>query len=136
MHSVELRVRYAETDQMGVVYHAEYLVWCEVGRTEFIRSVGMPYAALEASGVRLAVTEATLRYRAPARYDDRIRVETYLTQVYSRGITFHYEVVAADTGLRLVSVQTQLTAIDLEGRVTRLPSSLREQLAGAVEVAP
>ncbi len=133
MHAIELRVRYAETDQMGVVYHAEYLVWCEVGRTEFIRAVGMPYAELEAAGVRLAVTEATLRYRAPARYDDRIRVETYLTHVHSRGITFHYEVVAADRDHRLVSVQTELTAIDLSGRVTRLPASLRQKLEGAVE---
>lgn len=136
MHPVEVRVRYAETDQMGVVYHAEYLVWCEIGRTEFIRAVGTPYAVLEAAGVRLAVTEATLRYRAPARYDDRIRVETYLTQVVSRGITFHYEVVAAESGHRLVSVQTQLTAIDLDGRVTRLPAALRETLERAVEAAP
>src|SRR5438128_4382864 len=66
---IEIRVRYAETDQMGVVYHANYLVWCEMGRTDFIRDLGLSYAAMERSGVSLAVSELSARYHAPARYD-------------------------------------------------------------------
>jgi acyl-CoA thioester hydrolase len=73
-HVSEFRVRYAETDQMGVVYHANYLVWCEVGRTDFIRAAGMSYREMEAAGVGLAVSDATMRFHAPARYDDVVRV--------------------------------------------------------------
>ncbi|MDZ7630965.1 MAG: thioesterase family protein [Gemmatimonadaceae bacterium] len=76
---VELRVRYAETDQMGVVYHSNYLIWCEVGRTELIRQYGHSYADIERLGVGLAVSDAALRFHAPARYDDLIRVTTTLT---------------------------------------------------------
>src|SRR3954453_13166781 len=89
-HATELRVRYAETDRMGVVYYANYLVWCEVGRVEFLRSHGRSYAALEAEGTGLAVAEATVRYLAPARFDDLVRVETILTGVRSRAVIFDY----------------------------------------------
>ena len=74
--STETRVRYAETDQMGVVYHANYLAWCEIGRTELMRQAGVPYAQVEAEGMLLAVSDVTLRYHAPARYDDVIHVRT------------------------------------------------------------
>jgi acyl-CoA thioester hydrolase len=80
-------VRYAETDQMGVVYHANYLVWCEIGRTDFIRALGTPYAQLERDGVLLAVSDAALRFHAAARYDDPIRVYTRLIDVRSRALT-------------------------------------------------
>src|SRR5690606_19189955 len=82
--SIDLRVRYAETDQMGVVYHANYLVWCEVARTDLIRRFYLPYSELERRGVLLAVSEASLRYRAPARYEDLIRVYATVTSVRSR----------------------------------------------------
>src|SRR5688572_17438031 len=72
-HSTELRVRYAETDRMGVVYYANYLVWCEVGRVEFLRALGRSYATLEHEGTGLAVAEAKVRYLAPARFDDLVR---------------------------------------------------------------
>ena len=87
VHVTELRVRYGETDQMGVVYHANYLVWCEVGRTDFIRTSGMSYRQMEEAGVALAVADASLRFHAPARYDDVVRVETTLTDVRSRSVT-------------------------------------------------
>jgi acyl-CoA thioester hydrolase len=86
--TLDLRVRYAETDQMGVVYHTHYLVWCEMGRTDYIRQLGTTYAHIEARGTRLAVADAAIRYHAPARYDDLIRVATTLTDVKSRAITF------------------------------------------------
>jgi len=125
---IEFRVRYGETDQMGVVYHAEYLVWCEMGRTEFIRALGLPYAAMEQQGTVLAVAEATIRYHAPARYDDIVRVETALSAVGSRAIEFEYEVRKADTGARLATARTTLVAIDTSGRAISIPANIRARL--------
>jgi acyl-CoA thioester hydrolase len=75
-HVTELRVRYAETDQMGVVYHANYLAWCEVGRTDWIRAAGMTYRDMERGGVGLAVADLQMRFHGAATYDDVVRVET------------------------------------------------------------
>jgi acyl-CoA thioester hydrolase len=124
-HDVEFRVRYAETDQMGVVYHTNYLVWCEVGRTDFIRARGMSYAEIERSGVGLAVSELTARFHAAARYDDVIRVRTTLAEVRSRGITFDYVITDVATGKRLVTARTALISIDAAGRPTAMPASVR-----------
>lgn len=89
-----VRVRYAETDQMGVVYHANYLVWFEVGRVEFIRQVGLDYRVMEQDeGALIAVIEAKARYKAPARYDDELVVRTRLTEVRGSLVRFGYEVV-------------------------------------------
>jgi acyl-CoA thioester hydrolase len=129
-HTTELRVRYAETDQMGIVYHAHYLVWCEIGRTDFIRALGVPYAEIERGGVALAVAEAALRCHAPARYDDVIRVETTLATVRSRTLTFTYRILRAGSGALLVSASTTLVSLDPTGRVIALPSAVRAQLSG------
>ena len=129
---VDLRVRYAATDRMGVVYHANYLVWCEIGRTDFIRLGGTSYAELERTGVTLAVADASLRYHAPARYDDRIRVETRLSELRSRTITFDYLVVNADSGERLVTARTILISLDAAGRPRALPPEVRELLVRAM----
>ncbi len=136
----ELRVRYAETDQMGVVYHANYLVWCEIGRTDFIRRAGKSYAELEREGVLLAVSDAALRFHASARYDDSIRVCTSLTHVGSRGMTFSYRVERAAGHVMLVSATTSLVCINREGRPTTLPRDVRSWLehamqGGALDVA-
>jgi len=124
-HVSEFRVRYSETDQMGVVYHAEYLVWCEVGRTDLIRALGLPYADLERRGTALAVAEASIRYHAAARYDDIIRVETRLVDVRSRAITFEYVIRNASTGDRLASARTMLVSIDPTGRPVPMPADVR-----------
>ena len=124
-HATELRVRYAETDQMGVVYHANYLAYCEVGRTEFVRAAGMSYREMEAAGVGLAVCDATLRFHGSATYDDRIRVETRLVDVRSRALTFEYTILNADSGARLVTASTQLIAVDRQGKPTTLPVAVR-----------
>ncbi len=116
---------------MQVVYHSHYLVWCEIGRTELMRSLGAPYTEVEHLGVRLAVTDASLRYHAPARYDDRITVTSSLGDVRSRTVEFKYLITNADTGARLVSAATTLAAITHEGRLTTLPTQLRELLANA-----
>lgn len=118
----EFRVRYGETDQMGVAYHPNYLVWCEIGRTDYIRELGVPYAELERRGHILAVAEATVRYAASARYDDLIRVETRLDAVKSRTLTFAYEISRVDPHpARLASARTTLVSIDREGAPRRLP---------------
>ena len=127
-HDIEFRVRYGETDRMGVVYHAEYLAWCEMGRTEYIRSLGMSYAEMERRGVPLAVAEANIRYHAPAKYDDRIRVTTVLTRLGSRGLTFDYLITDADSGVRLASASTTLVALDAAGKATTIPPDIRALL--------
>lgn len=131
-HELDLRVRYAETDQMGVVYHTNYLVWCEIGRTELIRALsGTSYAALEAEGVALAVAELSIRYHGAARYDNLIRVRTTLAEVRSRSVTFEYLIANAETGERLASARTVLVSLDPGGRPIRLPDRLRAQLERA-----
>jgi acyl-CoA thioester hydrolase len=121
----EVRVRYAETDQMGVVYHAQYLVWCDIGRTEYIRRLGVSYAELERGGLRLAVAEAMLRFHAPARYDDIIHIDTRVERVQSRTLTFHYEILrAGPEPERLVTASTRMIALDAHGRTRTLPPEL------------
>lgn len=133
----ETRVRYAETDQMGVAYHANYLVWCEIGRTDFIRSLGVTYAEMERQGVRLAVADATLRYHAGAKYDDVVRIETRLTGVRSRMVEFSYKLLRVpapgDTaGERLASATTRLISIDGENRPVAMPAHFRALLEDVV----
>ena len=131
-HELELRVRYAETDQMGVVYHTNYLVWCEIGRTELIRALtGTSYASLEQDGVALAVAELSIRYHGAARYDNLIRVRTTLADARSRSVTFDYHISNAETGERLATARTVLVSLDPAGRPTRMPEILRRQLEGA-----
>jgi acyl-CoA thioester hydrolase len=127
--SVEFRVRYAETDRMGVVYHSHYLVWCEIGRTDHIRSCGMPYREMEERGVALAVAEAAIRYKSPARYDDMIRVQTVISGVASRTVTFDYVISNADTGEALATARTVLVSLDRDHRVVTLPRDVRDLLA-------
>ena len=130
--STELRVRYAETDRMGIVYYANYLVWCEVGRVEFMRALGGSYADLEAKGYGLAVAEARVRYLAPARFDDFVRVETSLAGVRSRAVTFDYVISNAVSGVRLATAHTALVSIDSSGRPTALPAEFRALLDAAL----
>lgn len=128
-------MRYAETDRMGVVYHAHYLIWCELGRTDYIREGGMSYRAMEEAGIMLAVAEASVRYRAPARYDDLIRVETTLTDVSSRAVTFEYRIANAETGELLATASTLLVALDPSYRVARLPAEIRGRLEASAGAA-
>ncbi len=117
---------------MGVVYHSNYLIWCEIGRTDFIRRLGTPYAELERQNVALAVVEASLRFHGAARYDELIRVRTSLTNVRSRMITFEYLIENAETGARLISASTTLASITRESKPTTLPAELRQKLQNAL----
>lgn len=133
--SVELRVRYAETDQMGVVYHTHYLVWCEVARTSLIREYGTSYAQLEKEGLVLAVADARIRYHASARYDDRVQVVAWISAVQSRAMTFEYFVNRLDDDgsvVRLATCTTVLIALAPSGAVRRLPPQLIEKLRAAI----
>jgi acyl-CoA thioester hydrolase len=131
----EIRVRYSETDQMGVVYHTNYLVWCEIGRTDFIRMGGLTYAELERRGILLAVADASIRYHGAARYDDLVRVETTLAAVRSRAVTFDYLITNASTGERLASARTALVSLDRQGRPVTLPQDFRRRLLQSVREA-
>jgi acyl-CoA thioester hydrolase len=131
-----LRVRYAETDQMGVVYHANYLVYMDEARTMFLGRLGRDYAELERAGVGLAVRRAEVRYRAPARYGDELDVRVLVQRVGGASVTFAYELrrAAADSaseGRLLASGLTELACIDLtrpERPVRMLPADLRALL--------
>jgi acyl-CoA thioester hydrolase len=125
----ETRVRYAETDQMGVAYHANYLVWCEMGRTDFIREHVRSYAELEREGVALAVSEATVRFHAGARYDDLVRIETTLAEVRSRALVFDYVITRVPEGERLATARTSLVSIGKDHRPAVMPEALRVRLA-------
>lgn len=135
----EIRVRYAESDQMGVAYHANYLIWCEVGRTDLIRQLGMTYAAMERQGVLLAVADAQVRFHASARYDDVVRIATRCTGVRSRMVTFVYELTRVDPdggpAVRLASATTTLVSLDAAGRPAALPEAVRALLERALSEA-
>jgi acyl-CoA thioester hydrolase len=122
---IEFRVRYAETDQMGVVYHANYLVWCEMGRTDFIRRRGMSYADMERAGTKLAVADVNARFHGAARYEELIRVQTTLADIQSRFIVFDYVITNAESGQRLVAARTSLVSIDAVGKPRSLPPEIR-----------
>ena len=123
-----VRVNYSETDQMGVVYHARYLVWLDVARTEHLRQCGMSYRELEASGLRLAVSEVAVRYRQPARYDDPVRIRCWVRDVASRRVEFGYAIEHADDGRLLATASTSLLALDSSMALTRLPERVRQAL--------
>jgi len=131
---LDIRVRYAETDQMRVAHHASYLVWFEAGRTEFIRACGRSYAQLEEDGWLLVVIEAHCRYRRPARYDEVLRLRTRLRELGPARASFGYELLRAADGAAIADGWTVHAVVDRTGRVRRLPESLRQLLgrAGAV----
>ena len=124
----ELRVRYAETDQMGIAYYANYLIWFEVGRSEFCRQRDFSYAVLEGLGYKLVVTEAQCRYRNAARYDDLITVQTRLKALDKRIITFGYEIVRKDE--LIAEGETRHLCVDAAGKPKSLPKEFLTRLAG------
>jgi acyl-CoA thioester hydrolase len=120
-----VRVNYSETDQMGVAYHARYLVWLDIARTEHLRHCGASYRELEATGLRLAVSEVVIRYRQPARFDDLVRIRCWVREIASRRITFGYAVEHAEDGRLLATATVALLALDVSMALTRLPDRVR-----------
>lgn len=129
------RVRFYETDQMGIVHHAVYVTWFEEGRSAFTRAIGYPYSWLEAEGISLAVAEVTARYHRPARYDEEVIVATCLTGFLSRGMNFSYEVRRAADGALLVSGTSRHISVDRAGRVIRIPDDVRERFNAGIAAA-
>lgn len=126
--TTRVRVRYAETDQMGVVYYANYLVWFEVGRTEWLRQSGSNYRSLEGEGVSLPVIEAHCEYRQPARYDDELEIRTRASLISPARIRFDYEIVRSDDVVAVVG-HTVHAPIGRNGRPCRLPARVGELLS-------
>lgn len=123
-----VRVRYAETDCMGVAYYGNHFVWFEVGRTEFIRQRGYPYRELEEQeGCYLIVAEASCRYHTPARYDDLLTIRTRVKQARSRVVVFSYEILAED-GSRVATGETLHVTTDRAGKPRTLPERYRVAL--------
>ena len=125
--STTLRVRYAETDQMGIVYYANFFVWFEIGRTDLCRQLGFTYKEMEREdGLYLMVAETRCRYKAPAHYDDEIEVRTRLRAVRKRVLVFAYEVYRALDDMLLAEGETIHVITDREGRPRALPDKYRE----------
>jgi acyl-CoA thioester hydrolase len=133
INETRLRVRYAETDQMGVVYHANHFVWFEVGRVELLRQFGFSYRDMESiDGRFIAVAEAKCRYRAPVRYDDEVTVRTQLLNVRDSVIHFGYELKRVDDGTLLAEGETTHIVTDANMKIAALPEKYLKVFRAAV----
>jgi acyl-CoA thioester hydrolase len=125
-----VRVRYAETDQMGVVYHSNYLIWFEVGRVEFIRQLGLDYRQMEEEdGCGISVVDVHARYRVPARYDDELVVETRLLAARGAVIRFGYRILRVIDGVLLCEGETMHVCVGLDMKKRSLPPRYAERFA-------
>jgi acyl-CoA thioester hydrolase len=129
----QVRVRYADTDQMGIVYHANYFVWFEVGRTDLLRHAGWSYREMEREGFSLPVVEAHCEYRQPARYDDQLEVRTRGGLLSVARLRFDYEVVRPSDDTVLAGGHTVHAALDAAGRPCRLPERISQLLTGVAD---
>ncbi len=128
MHWTQTRVRYGETDQMGVVYHANYLIYFELGRTELMRGLGLAYSECETGGVRLPVTEAHVRFIAGARYDEELAIGTRITSVSAVRVRFDYVVKSRQDDRLVAEGHTVLASLGENGRPRRFPPEVRKLL--------
>lgn len=120
-----VRVRYAETDAMGIVHHSQYVIYFEEGRSSYTRERGSAYSTIEQSGFYLTVTGINVRYHHPARYDQLLTVRTWIAEMKSRGLTFAYEVIEAETRELLVSGTSSHICITHGGKIARIPDEWR-----------
>ena len=128
-HEVSLRVRYAETDKMGVVYHANYLIWFEIGRTEYCRAKGITYRDMEEKdGSFLVVAESFVRYKSPAFYDDHLTIRTRVNEMKKRTLVFEYEIYRASDNTVIALGETTHVVTDKNSRVISFPDSYQEIL--------
>ena len=130
-----VRVRYAETDQMGVVYHSNYIIWFEVGRVELLRQLGFSYLEMEADGIHLPVAEVKCRYKHPARYDDELTIRTQLAQMRPSLLRVHYEVVRKSDGRLLAEGESVHIVVGRDMKRTQLTEKYRSALHAATEAA-
>jgi acyl-CoA thioester hydrolase len=125
------RVIYGDTDQMGVVYYANYLRWFELGRTEFLRARGIPYGSIERTGIYFPVIEVSCSYLKPARFDDLVIIETTLTSLGRASLTFSYELYREGTKELIATGATKHACVNREGRATKMPPQLEIRLKEA-----
>ena len=129
------RVIYGDTDQMGVVYYANYLKWFEMGRTELLRQIGISYTSVEDKGLHFPVTEVSCRYLRPARYDDRITIETGLSTLGRASLSFTYGIFREDREL-IASGWTKHACVDGKGKIIKMPSPMENALKPALSGTP
>jgi len=133
-NETKLRVRYAETDQMGVVYHSNHLIWFEVGRGELMRQMGFSYRKMEREdGLYIAVAEVKCRYRAPVLYDEEVVVRTWLKAARSSVVAFGYELLRGETGELLAEGETVHVVTNCEMRAARLPDKYLKVFRSAIK---
>lgn len=131
-HTTQYRVIYGDTDTMGVVYHANYLRWFEMGRSELFRWLGLPYREIEARGFLLPVSEANCKYLAPARYDDVVVIQTTLNPAFRAGMQFDYVISSKDGSLAHATGYTRHAFVTQKGKVVRPPDFIRELVRGGM----
>jgi acyl-CoA thioester hydrolase len=131
--SLDLTVRFAETDLMGVVHHSAYVIWFEAGRVAWMAAAGMPYTEVAAMGHHFAVTGVQVEYRAAARFGDVVRVVTRLSKVRSRQVSFAYEVRHSIRDELLAVGSTEHICVDLDGRMAKIPQIVAVRLVAGVE---
>ncbi|RPI60172.1 MAG: acyl-CoA thioesterase [Planctomycetaceae bacterium] len=124
---IEIRVRYAEVDQMGALHHSRHWVYLEMGRTELLRKQGVAYADLEREGVFFVVAKCAAKYHAPARYDDLLTLTTRITRMGAARIDHAYELKRKSDGLLLASAETTLACVDRTGQIIAIPDFIRGQ---------
>ena len=130
------RVIYGDTDQMGVVYYANYLRWFEMGRAELLRQIGLPYGSIEQQGLHFPVAEVSCRYLRPARFDDEIAIETTLTALSRVTLEFSYRISRKHDAQLLAEGTTRHACVDREGKVTKISTTLENTLKAAVTPLP
>lgn len=132
-HTLDITVRFAETDLMGVVHHASYIVWFEAGRVAWMGAAGLPYAQISNAGYNFAVTDVQCRYRTALRFGDPVQVITRLVSLRSRQVEFSYAVVNSDTGILCATGSSNHICVDNSGAMTRIPEWVAEGLTGKRE---
>ena len=131
--SLEIPVRFAETDAMGVVHHSNYIIWFEAARVAWMDAIGMPYREFAAGGHHFSVVGVSGEYRAPARFGDTVRVTATVRHLRSRRVSFEYVVTNAATGQLLMTGATDHICVDLEGRMARIPDEVMARLLAGME---
>ncbi len=128
---IDIRVRYAEVDQMGALHHSRYWPYFEMGRTELLRQGGVPYRDMERGGAFFVVARCSAKFHAPARYDEVLTLTTRLVKMGQAKIDHAYELIRKSDGQLLATAQTTLACVDRQGRVIRIPDSLRDGSDGS-----
>ena len=134
-HETEIRVRYAETDKMGIVHHSNYVIWFEAGRSDFCRARGFSYIQMEADNAMMTVAETYVRYKSPAYYDDLLTVRTQIGEMRSRSVQFVYEIFRASDEKLIAEGETLHLVTDENNKVRTIPEVYRRLLLGETDVA-